>query len=263
MVRYALTFVFAAASIGLVVPDAIAQGRRGGGGQFGGGQFGARGGGRGVSALQVVQRSDVQKELGLSDDQIADIQAISEAARGSRGNRGGGRGGFGNFQDMTDEERQEAFEQMRVEREKQQKEQSEKVNEILSTSQKSRLSELTFQLALQQGSIEAAASAAGIDLDEDAREKLRTAQQESREATQAKIAKIQREANKELLTTLMSSKQIERAMGEDFAFEQQQARGPGGRQRGGEAGNARRPDRPTGESADTSDDAGGTRRRRR
>ncbi|HEY3964961.1 MAG TPA: Spy/CpxP family protein refolding chaperone [Planctomycetaceae bacterium] len=70
------------------------QGRRGRGGAGGGGGFGMMG------SLQLLGIPQVQKELKLSDDQIAKIKVIADANQPAGGRRGGG-------QQATDEERAE------------------------------------------------------------------------------------------------------------------------------------------------------------
>src|SRR5579859_4667024 len=85
-----------------VAGSAMAQGRGGRGGRGG---FG--GGGGGLAFL--IQNPQVQKELKLSEDQLAKIKEVTDAARPQPGAGGSGRGGA----NQTDEERQAAREERR------------------------------------------------------------------------------------------------------------------------------------------------------
>ena len=268
-----LTLLAMALMIAATAVEIHAQGRRGGG-QRGGGQqqrgggFFGRGGGGGASEL--LMRSDVQKELDLSDDQVSDIQGLAEEARNAF--RGGGGIDFRALRDMSEEERQEAFQEMRSKMEEAAKERNEKVMELLSSSQKTRLEEISFQRALSQGAFERAAELAGVELSDDQKEELNEQRAEVMAKLNEKIAELRREANVELLSSIMSEKQIERASGEAFTFEQNERGGffgrGGGRdrgergERGGRARGEDRPERPERPAGDDNED-GGTRRRRR
>lgn len=93
----------------VVCVASMAQAQPGGGRGFGGGGFGGFGGG--TSRLALLRIEEVQKELGLTEDQIASIRKVSEElrpmGRGGRGGggeggqrRGGGRRGGGNDPDV-------------------------------------------------------------------------------------------------------------------------------------------------------------------
>ena len=134
----------------MVCADAQAQpggGRRGGGQGFGGQGFGGGRGGFGGGGLGIVERTDVQDELKLTDAQITAIETASEDARGGGGQ---GRGGFENFQDLSDEERQEAFARLAEERTERLDAARAKVKETLNADQAKRLGELEIQYAIQQ-----------------------------------------------------------------------------------------------------------------
>lgn len=80
--------ILAVLVLSLAVCSSYAQG---GGGRQGRGRFGNP---YGVSTL--LGRADVQKDLGLSSDQVTKIEDARQAARGAGGgNRGAGGGGFG------------------------------------------------------------------------------------------------------------------------------------------------------------------------
>src|SRR5262245_48411981 len=111
------------------VATAQQQGRRGRG-NFGGG-FGGFGGG-GLSFL--IQNPQVQKELKLSEDQIAKLKEVTDAAGQAAG--GGRRGQRG--QNQTDEQRQAAHE----ERRKRTEETDKKITDLLTADQNVRLKQV-------------------------------------------------------------------------------------------------------------------------
>jgi Spy/CpxP family protein refolding chaperone len=77
-----------------------------------GGGFGMMGGGRGVGIGMLIQNADVQKEIGVSDEQK---EKLAEIAKGIQEKT---REMFSNFMNMTDEERAEARKKMEAENEK-------------------------------------------------------------------------------------------------------------------------------------------------
>lgn len=118
--------VLASLVVGLFMSSgAMAQGRGGRGG-FGGGGFG---GGGFAGLLQIAQ---VQKELKLSDDQIAKVKEVADAARPPQGT--GGRRGA----DQTDEQRAAA----REERQKRNAETDAKLTALLMPEQVTRLKQV-------------------------------------------------------------------------------------------------------------------------
>lgn len=109
----------------------------GGGGRGG---FGGRGFGGGVSGL--VGMAEVQKELGITDEQKTEITKVIEESRPMRG-----AGGFNReeFQNLSEEERTKRFEEMRKQGEETAKKVEEKVKGVLNEQQWTRLSELRIQ----------------------------------------------------------------------------------------------------------------------
>jgi len=128
----------------LLATPVFAQPGGGGGGRggFGGGRGGFGGGG--VSGL--VRIAEVQKELGVTDEQKTEITKILEESRPM----GGAGGGFNReeFQNLSQEERTKRFEEMRKAGEETAKKVEEKVKGVLNEQQWTRLSELRIQ---QQG----------------------------------------------------------------------------------------------------------------
>lgn len=123
----------------LVVASVAAMAQDGGGRrQRGGGQGGFQRGGQ-QGGAQVLFRSDVQTDLGLTDEQKTKLSEL----RPQRGNRqrgqGGGQGGNGGGQRGQGANREE----MAARRAEQQK----KIAEILTPEQVKRLKEIQIQLA--------------------------------------------------------------------------------------------------------------------
>jgi hypothetical protein len=98
-------------------------------------------------------------------------------------------------------------------------------------------------------------------LSESDRERLRTAQEEITKRTREQIDQIQREAQAEILGTVLSADQIEKLKGKPFTFEADAGPrfGPGP-DRGGRASEGR-PNRPDDSNSDDNDS--GRRRNRR
>lgn len=130
------TFVVGALLIGALAVAQDGQGRRNN-------RFGGGGGGNNTSFL--LRRKDVQADLQLTSEQKTKLDALMESMRGNRGDRGGRRGGNnagGGGTPPTDAERQARRAEMESQRAKMQKD----INEILTSSQTSRLKEISIQL---------------------------------------------------------------------------------------------------------------------
>lgn len=111
--------------------------------QPGGGRggFGGRGfGGGGVGGL--VGMAEVQKEIGVTDEQKTEITKILEESRPMRGG-----GGFNReeFQNLSEEERSKRLDEMRKQGEETAKKVEEKVKGLLNEQQWTRLTELRIQ----------------------------------------------------------------------------------------------------------------------
>jgi Spy/CpxP family protein refolding chaperone len=114
--------VVALGVITAVVGLAIAQ-QPGGFRMFGGG-----------GSSMLVMNSSVQKELKLTDDQIAKLKELG-------GGRGGAGGAFAKFKDLSDEERREMVEKMKAAAEEREK----KIAAILTPDQNKRLKQISRQ----------------------------------------------------------------------------------------------------------------------
>lgn len=144
----------------LGISVALAQGGGGRGqGRGGAGGFGQRGGGQNYE-LTLLNRKDVQKDLGLSDDQVTKVEDYITKSRpqrgggagaggngGGGGNRGNGGGGGGQRQgggaggQMTEEQRAAMMKAAAERREKTRKE----LLEIISETQLKRVDEIHIQ----------------------------------------------------------------------------------------------------------------------
>ncbi|RLS56245.1 MAG: hypothetical protein DWH91_07540 [Planctomycetota bacterium] len=115
---------------------AFAQAPGGGRGGFGGG----RGFGGGVSGLLMM--AEVQKEIGVTDEQKAELTKIGESLRPQQG-----QGGFNpeEFRSLSEEDRAKRFEEMRKQGEERAKKAEEAIKAALKPEQWARLSELRNQ----------------------------------------------------------------------------------------------------------------------
>lgn len=259
--RTIMNLTLVAIAMVLVSASAV-QAQRGGGRGFGGfGGFGGMGGGGPVG---LASRDDVRKELGLTEKQISEIDEIAEGSRESR------RDMFRGLQDLrnaSQEEREQAVARMREQTTKTQNDERAKVNKVLTSDQRSRFAQLEFQFSLQRGSVQGALDAAGIEMSDSDRQKLSETREAVQQRVEEEVAKIRRDAQNEILASVVSEKQIEKMTGEPFEFAVEQRRF-GGRQGGGGAAGGGREERARRRPATEDNDSGadedsGTRRRRR
>ncbi len=104
-------------------------GRRDRGGPPGGGFFGGRGGfGRGGGGVAgELRNTSTQEELGLTDDQKAQLEALNESRRAARDNNPKLQELFGKMRDADEEERQLLQAEIQIEMNKQTAEAEEQV----------------------------------------------------------------------------------------------------------------------------------------
>lgn len=242
-------------------PMAVAQEREGRGRRGGGFRFGGRRGG-GVNATTLLRSEQVQKELGLKEDQIEKITAISDESRQ------GMRELFSGLRDLSEEDRRKRFDELRAKGAELSAAARVKVGELLSDSQTKRLDEILLQVrgpaALADDTV-----AANLALSDDQKGKIkdlldteRELQQEissgvrdlPREERQEKFAEIRKhqdelrkETEKAVLEVLTTDQNNQFAALKGAAFELDfSALGSGrfGRQRGEGRGGQQRRDRP-------------------
>ncbi len=181
---------------------AFAQGGGGRGQGRGGGFGGQRGGGQNYE-LTLLNRKDVQKDLGLTDDQVTKIDDYIEKNRpqrgggaggaggGQRGNGGGGQrgngGGAGGGQrgQMTDEQRAAMMKAAAERREKTRKD----LMEIVSEAQLKRVDEIHLQLQGNLAILEADVQKS-LGLSSDQTEKIKDLQTKMNEANRGLFQKV-------------------------------------------------------------------------
>lgn len=168
-------FALAALVAGLVLTTSLsAQGRRGGG--FGGGRGG-------MSPLMLVANENVQKEIGITDDQKAKLTALREEftkdqqeARGSAP--------AGNFQDLSQEEKAKFFVQMAATAKKLNEKYLPKLKETLKPEQLERVQQIAYQAAGPNAFTNEDVVKA-LDLTKEQQEKIATVNKDFQEKMQA------------------------------------------------------------------------------
>ncbi|MBT6153810.1 MAG: hypothetical protein HOL01_25595 [Planctomycetaceae bacterium] len=159
-----------------------AQGQRG---------RGFRGFGGGASSSALLGSEQVQKELKLSEEQIAKVKEITDASRASS------RELFSGLRDLPEEERRAKFAELREKMTKAAEETGKKVAAVLNDTQNARLG----QIVLQQQGIGALASkdtAAKLSLTKDQQQQIKD------------LVEAQREMQRELFSGLRDIPQAER-----------------------------------------------------
>lgn len=120
-----------------------ARGARGTGTRFGGmGMFGTRG--RGMSKMMLINSEQIQKELKITEEQVAKIRELQTAQREEMRNIFTG---MGNMRDMSAEERTKAREEMTKKREAMTKATEKKLAKLIKKEQNKRLNEIVLQQA--------------------------------------------------------------------------------------------------------------------
>lgn len=200
----------------LAVSMAFAQGGGGGGRGQGRGGF-QRGGLNNFSETRLLSRKDVQKDLGLTDDQVTKLDdyiqkntpgrgGAGAGGGGQRGNGGGGGGGqrgngggAGGAQ-LTDEQRAAMQKAAAERREKTRKE----LLEIISEAQLKRVDEIGIQLQGNSAILQADVQKA-LGLSTDQTDKIKDLQKKQQEATQALFQKVRdQELTREDFTAAMT-----------------------------------------------------------
>lgn len=112
----------------------------GGGRGFGAGGPGGPGGGRGGDTF-LLTMPEVQKELGITDDQKGLLDDMIADMRQNAGNRPD----FGSFRDLSAEEREKRMEELRKQGEERAKQAEDALKAILNDQQFARYNELRLQ----------------------------------------------------------------------------------------------------------------------
>ncbi len=222
---------------------ATAQGQgRGGRGGFGGGGFGNNG------FAGLLQMSQVQKEIKLSDDQIAKVKEVADAARPPQGQRGQ----RGNNQNQTEAERTAA----REERQKRTAETDAKLTELLMPDQVTRLKQVQLWVQGTSALTNNEAVAKALSLTDDQKAALKTisdeagkkrqalfqgqgrgASDEQRAKTREEMAALQKDTDAECKAVLTDDQSAKLAAMKGEKFELDMAAAGAGRGRGRRGGN--------------------------
>lgn len=242
----------------------VAQDKAQKGNRFGGMMRGAGGYGK----LNLVKKPDVQKELGLTDDQKSTLDKFAEEMQSQA------RKELEGIRDLSQEDRRAKLAEIRSKLGDREKEVQKKLDEVLNTSQRERLAQIEVQAELVNHRVEMfnkkeIAEALQITDDQkqkltELREKMGTEMREAfggggggppSEETRAKIKKLGEETMdkaKEILTSEQREK-LEKMAGKkvDFDLTQQGGFGRGGRRgRGAGAPSGKTPEKPADKSAE-------------
>jgi Spy/CpxP family protein refolding chaperone len=227
--------------------------------------------------MSLLGNEQVQKELELLPDQIADFTKLREESFSKM------REQFAGFRDLSEEERRKKGEEMRPQMEKMQKELQDKMKEILLPHQNDRLRELFVQ-ARGTGALDDADIAAELKITDDQKKQIAEVREKQREKFGAmfqnrgegndedrrKQFETLREESTKLTLDVLSSEQrdqFEKMKGEKADFELNAfgrggpggPGGPGGGFRGGRPGGGDRPGGDRGGRPGGGDRPGGDR----
>lgn len=229
-IKAVVKVVAVAALVATTASSALAQQGGGGRGGSGRGGFGMFGGGGG-NELMLLLNDDVREELGLVDDQIEKLRAISDKQREEmrtmfQGAFGGGQGGG------TDEDRQKRFEEMRTKLQDRMTEIQKDVDGILLPHQSKRIKQIGRQMRLRgmNGTMNNDVLAEELKLTDDQKEKLREKAAEVQKKLNEKLTKLRKEAEDDLLSVLSVEQRVEykEMVGEPFDTQRMMTRGFGG-----------------------------------
>lgn len=198
---------------------------------------GGRGGfGRGGGMTGLLRSDEVQAELEITEEQLADLQAMGEEMRDEM------RAKFEGMRDLPQEERRERFASMRDEMQSMQSEAEERMGDILLPHQVARLKEISLQQQIRGGGLQGTMRgplAEELGITDEQREQMTTKAQELQEEMEQKIEELRNNAREELMGLLTPEQRskLETMIGSDFEMQDRnQGRRLGGQQRGGQRG---------------------------
>ena len=220
--RNAMSLVFTVAVLSVLTVDANAQ-RRG---------FGQ------TDDFSLLRSPQVQEELDLMDDQREEITELEQEMRGAM------REMFSNsrqdWSGKTDEERREMWTEMQEKIKTRMDEIKPKLNEVLLPAQQKRFGELKFQSQIKRAGGMMNERGANVlkeklNVTDEQFEKMKKKAEEARKVFEAKVAKLRREAEAQVLSVLSAEQQADykSMMGDSFEFTNDRSRGGRGGQRGG------------------------------
>jgi len=202
--------------------------------------------GGGGSSLELLRRDDVKKELELLDDQVKQIEALSEKTRNSL------RDAFSGLRDLSREERTKRFENLGETLRNRNKEIEKEVNsKILLPHQSKRLAQIRFQRQLSRsrntGAFTSTTVVEALGISEQQLEKLKELQSQTDQELRAQIAKLREQARQKMLNELTPQQRTKykNLIGDPFEFTETSRRfGGGNNNRGGDRGRRTRGNRP-------------------
>lgn len=202
---------------------------------------GGRGGfGRGGGMTGLLRSDAVQAELEITEEQLADLQAMGEEMREKM------RSKFEGMRDLPREERGETMANMREEMRAMQSEAEQRMGDILLPHQVARLKEINLQQQIRGGGLQRAMRgplAEELGITEEQQEQMATKAQELQAEMEQKIQQLRNEAREELMNMLTPEQRskLETMIGSDFEMpSRDQGRRFGGGQRGEGRGTAGR-----------------------
>ena len=208
-----------------------AEAQRGGGG---------RGGRDQSNELSLLGNEKVQEELELVDDQVQEIEELGDEMRTKMREMFSSR--REDMQGASNEERREMWTEMQEELKEQYAELKPKVESVLLPAQVKRLAEIKMQATIRQsGGLTSERGSQALkdqlNLTDDQIEAMKEKAAEVRETMAAKVAKLRKEAEAEVLSVLDSEQRekYKELMGESYDVDGLFQRGG---QRGGRGGDA-------------------------
>ncbi|MDB2686797.1 hypothetical protein N9Y42_06255 [Mariniblastus sp.] len=211
-----------------------ADAQRGGGG---GGRGGDRGGRDQSNELSLLANENVQEELELVDDQIEEIKELGDEMRSSMREMFSER--RDEMRNASNEERREMWSEMQEEMKEQYAELKPKVEGVLLPAQVKRLAEIRMQATVRQsGGLTSERGSQALkdqlNLTDDQLEAMKEKAAEVRKSLVAKVAKLRKEAEAEVLSVLDTEQRekYEELMGESYDVDSLFQRGGRGGDRG-------------------------------
>ena len=206
-----------------------------------------RGGRDQTNELSLLGNEKIQEELELVDDQVDEIRELGDEMRTSM------REMFSGLRETmsgaSDQERREMWSEMQKEMKERYEELTPKIESVLLPAQVQRLAEIKMQATLRRSG--GLTSERGsqvlknqLDISDDQLKAMKEKATEVRESLAAKMAKLRKEAEMEILSVLDTDQRekYKELMGEAYDVDSlfsRSGRGGGNRTRGGAGGNNR------------------------
>ena len=205
----------------------------------------AQGPGRGNEVMNLLRNEAVKSELELVDDQVQEIESIMEEMWAEMRDK---MGKMREFRDLSPEDRREKYSEVREEMDERRQKYQEQVNGVLLPEQLSRLKQLSLQSRARRsgdgalGVLQNSELLTELGIDKETQKKLQEKTEEVLAELKKKIAKLRKQAEKEILSVLPADKRkvFNDAVGNSFDFDSARRGsagssmqpGRGGRERG-------------------------------